>query len=62
MGSYIEREFLGVVSRFLLKDLGKIDPERAEDTAKKFGPIVIDYVAHHGGEDLVDKIRAALKI
>jgi hypothetical protein len=32
------------------------------DTAKKFGPIVIDYVAHHGGEDLVDKIRAALKI
>jgi hypothetical protein len=31
-------------------------------TAKKFGPIVIDYVAHHGGEDLVDKIRAALKI
>jgi len=32
------------------------------DTAKKFGPIVIDYVAHHGGEDLVDKIRSALKI
>lgn len=32
------------------------------ETAKKFGPIVIDYVAHHGGEDLVDKIRAALKI
>jgi hypothetical protein len=32
------------------------------DTAKKFGPIVIDYVAHHGGEDLVDKIRAALKL
>ena len=32
------------------------------DTAKKFGPIVIDDVAHHGGEDLVDKIRAALKI
>jgi len=31
-------------------------------TAKKFGPIVIDYVAHHGGEDLVDKIKAALDI
>ena len=31
-------------------------------TATKFGPIVIDYVAHHGGEDLVDKIRAALKL
>jgi hypothetical protein len=29
-------------------------------TAKKFGPIVIDYVEHHGGEDLVDKIREAL--
>jgi hypothetical protein len=32
------------------------------DTAKKFGPIVIDYVAHHGGENLVDKMRKALKI
>ena len=32
------------------------------ETAKKFGPIVIDYVAHHGGEDLVEKIRDALKI
>jgi hypothetical protein len=31
-------------------------------TAKKFGPIVIDYVAHHGGEELVDKMKAALKI
>jgi hypothetical protein len=31
-------------------------------TAKKFGPIVIDYVRHHGGEDLVDKMKAALKI
>jgi len=31
-------------------------------TAKKFGPIVIDYVAEHGGEDLVEKIREALKI
>lgn len=29
-------------------------------TAKKFGPIVIDYVEHHGGEGLVDKIRDAL--
>ena len=32
------------------------------DTAKKFGPIVIDYVREHGGEDLVDKVRVALKI
>ena len=32
------------------------------DTAKKFGPIVIDYVRAHGGEDLVDKVRSALKI
>jgi hypothetical protein len=32
------------------------------DTAKKFGPIVIDYVRQHGGEDLVDEIRTALKI
>ena len=30
------------------------------DTAKRFGPIVIDYVGHHGGEDLVDKIKDAL--
>ena len=30
------------------------------DTAKKFGPIVIDYVEHRGGEDLVDRIREAL--
>jgi hypothetical protein len=30
------------------------------DTAKRFGPIVIDYVEHHGGEGLVDKIREAL--
>ena len=30
------------------------------DTAKKFGPIVIDYVEQHGGEDLVDRIREAL--
>ncbi len=32
------------------------------DTAKKFGPIVIDYVKHHGGEDLVDKLKVALKL
>ena len=32
------------------------------DTAKKFGPIVIEYVRQHGGEDLVDKMRVALKI
>jgi hypothetical protein len=32
------------------------------DTAKKFGPIVIDYVRHHGGEAIVDKMKAALKI
>ena len=31
-------------------------------TAKKFGPIVIDYVRHHGGEDLVDKMKSALKL
>jgi hypothetical protein len=32
------------------------------DTARKFGPIVIDYVAHHGGKNLVDKMRTALKL
>jgi hypothetical protein len=32
------------------------------DTARKFGPIVIEHVRQHGGEDLVDKIRVALKI
>ena len=32
------------------------------DTAKKFGPIVIEHVREHGGEDLVDKIRDALRI
>jgi hypothetical protein len=31
-------------------------------TAKKFGPIVIEHVRQHGGEDLVDKIRVALKV
>jgi hypothetical protein len=32
------------------------------ETAKRFGPIVIEYVRQHGGENLVGKIRAALKI
>jgi hypothetical protein len=32
------------------------------DTAKKFGPIVIDFVKEHGGENLVEKMRAALKL
>jgi hypothetical protein len=32
------------------------------DTAKRFGPIVIDYVREHGGEHLVGKIRAALNV
>src|SRR5829696_9803130 len=32
------------------------------DTAKKFGPIVIDYMREHGGETLVGKVRAALKL
>jgi hypothetical protein len=32
------------------------------DTAKKFGPIVIDYVRHHGGENLVKQLKTALKI
>lgn len=31
-------------------------------TAKKFGPIVIDYVKEHGGAKLVGKIRKALGI
>jgi hypothetical protein len=31
-------------------------------TAKKFGPIVIDHVRTHGGEDLVAKLKTALKI
>ena len=32
------------------------------DTAKRFGPIVIEYVREHGGENLVGKIREALKV
>jgi hypothetical protein len=31
-------------------------------TARKFGPIVIDYVRTHGGEDVVEQIKAALKL
>jgi len=31
-------------------------------TAKKFGPIVIEHMREHGGENLVDKVRAALKL
>jgi hypothetical protein len=31
-------------------------------TARKFGPLVIEHVREHGGEDLVDKIRAALQL
>jgi hypothetical protein len=32
------------------------------NTAKKFGPIIIEHVRQHGGEDLVDKIKVALKV
>lgn len=32
------------------------------ETARKFGPIVIEYVRQHGGEDLVEKMRVALKV
>jgi hypothetical protein len=32
------------------------------DTAKKFGPIVIEHMREHGGENLVDKVRVALKV
>jgi hypothetical protein len=31
-------------------------------TARKFGPIVIEYVRQHGGENLVEQIRSALKL
>lgn len=34
----------------------------APDTAKKFGPIVIEHVRQHGGEALVGRIRSALKL
>jgi hypothetical protein len=32
------------------------------NTAKKFGPIIIEHVRQHGGEDLVDKIKVALRL
>lgn len=32
------------------------------DTAKRFGPIVIDYVRQHGGENLVEQMKTALKV
>lgn len=32
------------------------------DTARKFGPIVIEHMREHGGENLVDKVRVALKV
>lgn len=32
------------------------------DTAKKFGPIVMDYVRQHGGADLIEKLRVVLKL
>ena len=31
-------------------------------TAKKFGPIVMDYVRGHCGDDLVDKMKSALPL
>jgi hypothetical protein len=31
-------------------------------TAKKFGPIVMDYVRDRGGADLVDKMKTALRL
>jgi hypothetical protein len=31
-------------------------------TARKFGPIVMDYVRQHGGDELVGKMRAALNV
>jgi hypothetical protein len=32
------------------------------DTAKKFGPIVMEHVRKHGGDDLLDKLKGALKL
>jgi hypothetical protein len=32
------------------------------DTAKKFGPIVMEHVRRHGGDDLLDKLKDALKL
>jgi hypothetical protein len=32
------------------------------DTAKRFGPIVVDHVREHAGKGLVDKLKVALKL
>jgi hypothetical protein len=32
------------------------------NTAKKFGPIIIEHVRQHGGEDLVEEIKVALRL
>jgi hypothetical protein len=32
------------------------------DTAKKFGPIVMEHVRRHGGEQLLGKLQGALKL
>jgi Protein of unknown function VcgC/VcgE (DUF2780) len=32
------------------------------DTAKKFGPIVMEHVRRHGGDELLDKLKDALKL
>ena len=32
------------------------------ETAKKFGPIVMEHVRKHGGEELLGKLKGALKL
>lgn len=32
------------------------------ETAKKFGPIVMEHVRQHGGDELLDKLKDALKL
>ena len=32
------------------------------DTAKKFGPIVMEHVRKHGGKELLDKLKGALEL
>jgi Protein of unknown function VcgC/VcgE (DUF2780) len=32
------------------------------DTAKKFGPIVMEHVRKHGGQELLGKLKVALKL
>jgi hypothetical protein len=32
------------------------------DTAKKFGPIVMEHVRRHGGDDLLENLKDALKL